>query len=127
MHLSATGLMQLLQKNVVELRFRRRHPKHGFKDLRRMLCTNDSTLLNSPAGKHIFHYEPPTHSRKYNPLAKNLVMTFDVFMQQYRMVNVQSCDIIAVISTDPPDKWWEYFNKRVLSMSAGQKLIFMNN
>ena len=127
MNLSATGLMALLQTHVVELRFKRRHRKPGFADQRRMLCTNDRDLLLSNDGKKVFHYIPPTEPRKYNPLAKNLVGVFDIFMQQYRMVNVSSCDVIAVIPTRPPDKWWEYFNNQVLKMSAAQKLLFMNN
>lgn len=127
MYLSAGGLMQLLQQHVVELRFRRRHLKEGFNEQRRMLCTNDRNMLSSEAGKRILHYVPPTHSKKYNPLAKNLVVAYDIFMQQYRTINVQNCDVIAVIATTPPDKWWDYFDKNVRQMTAERKLVFMNN
>ena len=127
MYLSSGGLMQLLAKNVVELRFRRRHEKNGFKIQRRMLCTNDRNLLNSEAGKKILNYVVPTHRRKYDPVAKNLVVAYDIFMQQYRTIDVRTCDVIAVISTDPPTKWWEYFNNNVLHMSSNQKLVFINN
>lgn len=127
MYLSASGLMQLLQQHVVELRFRRRHLKEGFNVQRRMLCTNDSLMLNSEAGKRILHYIPPTKPKKYNPLSKNLVVAYDIFMQQYRTIDVNSCDIIAVIATKPPDKWWEYFDKNVRQMTTERKLVFMNN
>jgi len=120
MHLSTTGLMQLLHKNVVELRFTRRHYKEGFKMQRRMLCTNDATLLLSEAGKKILNYTVPTQSRKYNPAAKSLVSAYDIFMQQYRMIDVRTCDVIAVIPSQPPEKWWEYFNNKVINMSASQ-------
>jgi len=127
MKLSTSGLAQLLLKNAVELRFRRRKMKKGFAPERRMLCTNDALLLNSEAGKRVLHYVKPTHARKYNPATKNLVAVFDIFMQQYRMVDVNSCEVIAVISTQPPDKWWTYFNHKLLSMPSAQKLMFMNN
>lgn len=127
MYLSAGGLMQLLAKNVVELRFKRKHKKQGFNEQRRMLCTNDRNLLNSDAGKRILHFVQPTHPKSYNPLAKNLVVAYDIFMQQYRTIDARTCDVIAVISTDPPTEWWTYFNANIRGMSAGRKLIFMNN
>ncbi len=127
MRLSATGLAQLLQENVVELRFKRRLKKQGFNDNRRMLCTNDALLLNSEAGKKILNFVVPTDQMKYNPLAKNLVPTYDIFMQNYRMVSVEQCDVIAVISTRPPDKWWLYFDKKIRSLTAAEKLLFINN
>lgn len=127
MYLSSGGLMQLLQQHVVELRFRRRILKEGFNTQRRMLCTNDRYMLNSEAGKRILNYVPPTQAKKYNSLSKNLVVAYDIFMQQYRTINVSSCDIIAVIATNPPDKWWEYFDKNVRQMTTEKKLVFMNN
>ena len=57
MHLSTTGLLQLLKENVVELRFKRRLKKQGFNDMRRMLCTNDALLLNSEAVKKILNFK----------------------------------------------------------------------
>jgi len=127
MHLSTTGLLQLLKENVVELRFKRRLKKQGFNDMRRMLCTNDALLLNSEAGKKILNFKIPTEQQKYNPLTKNLVPTYDIFMQNYRMVSVEQCDVIAVISTRPPDKWWLYFDKKIRSLTAAEKLLFINN
>jgi hypothetical protein len=127
MYLSASGLTQLLQQHVVELRFRRKHLKEGFNTQRRMLCTNDRNMLNSEAGKRILNYVPPTHSKKYNPLSKNLVVAYDIFMQQYRTINVGACDVIAVIATNPSDKWWDYFDKNVRQMNTAKKLVFMNN
>jgi hypothetical protein len=127
MYLSATGLAQLLKEHVVELRFKRRNKKEGFNEKRRMLCTNDALLLNSEAGKKILNFKLPTEQRKYNPLSKNLVLTFDIFMQNYRMISIEQCDVVAVISTRPPDKWWLYFDKKVRSLTAAEKLLFINN
>jgi hypothetical protein len=48
-------------------------------------------------------------------------------MQNYRMVSIEQCDVIAVISTRPPDKWWLYFDKKIRSLTPAEKLLFINN
>jgi len=84
MRLGRTALAILLQTNVAELRFHRRIEKQGFQDYRRMLCTNDKTLLLSTPGKEILNYTTPTGSLKYDPAAKNLIVAWDIFLQAYR-------------------------------------------
>jgi hypothetical protein len=127
MRLGRTALQILLQTNVAELRFRRRIEKEGFKDYRRMLCTNDQRLLKSVQGKEILHFEPSRGQLKYNPAAKNLVVAWDIFIQNYRMINCNDVDLIAVIKSSPdPIEFWKYFNERLMTMSAIQKAQFMN-
>ena len=127
MRLGRTALWTLLGTNAAELRFRRRLNKLGFGDYRRMLCTGDRRLLNSAAAKRIFHFMPPRGSLKYDPAAKNLVVTFDIFMQEWRMINCNDVDVIAVIKTSPdPSEFWKYFYERLANMSTGQKARFMN-
>ena len=127
MRLGRSALYILLQTNVAELRFRRRIEKEGFKDYRRMLCTNDQRLLLSTPGKEILHFEPSRGQLKYNPAAKNLVVVWDIFMQNYRMVNCNDVDLIAVVKSSPdPTEFWKYFNERLYNMSAVQKAQFMN-
>jgi hypothetical protein len=118
----------LLQTNAAELRFLRRIEKPGFNDYRRMLCTNDKKLLLSVPGKRILHYTPPTSSLKYDPTAKNLVVAWDIFMQNFRMINCNDVEVIAVIKTSPdPQSFWKYFYERLANMSAKQKAGFMNS
>ena len=127
MRLGRAALAQLLMTNVVELRFRRRIEKAGFGDYRRMLCTNDKGLLMSQLGRNILNFEPATKQPKFNPAQKNLVITWDIFMQNYRCVNCNDVEVIAVINTSPdPKAWWQYFNESLLPMPAGQKAAFMN-
>lgn len=127
MRLGRAALNILLSTSVVELRFRRRIEKPGFKDYRRMLCTSDQRLLQSALAKRIFHYKPPNNALKYNPSSKNLIVAFDLFMQSYRMINCNDVDLIAVIKSSPdPTEFWKYFNERIASMSAEQKAQFMN-
>jgi hypothetical protein len=127
MRLGRAALSTLLQTSVAELRFRRRIEKPGFKDYRRMLCTNDRGLLTSALGKQVLNFVPPTGQLKYNPSAKNLVVCWDIFMQNYRMINCNDVDLIAVIKTSPdPMNFWKYFNEKILKMSAAQKAQFIN-
>jgi len=127
MRLGRAALHTLLQTSVVELRFRRRIDKPGFKDYRRMLCTNDRFLLTSSLGKQVLHFVPPQGQLKYNPAAKNLIACWDIFMQNYRMINCNDVDLIAVIKTNPdPMEFWKYFNERIGKMSASQKAQFIN-
>lgn len=127
MRLGRTSLWLLLQTNVVELRFHRRIFKQGFKDYRRMLCTNDKKLLLSVPGKEVLHYVPPTGSLKYDPASKNLIVVWDIFMQNYRMINCDDVEVIAVIKTTPDQtEFWNYFTQRLSRMSADNKAQFMN-
>jgi len=127
MQTSAGGLSQLLANNVVEIKFLRRHDKPGWQLSRRMLCTNDWALLNTLLGKRVLHFVPPRLSLPYNPTSYNLVIAFDIFMQNWRAINCDRCDVVAIIPTSPdPAKWWDYFTDSIMKMSAAQKQAFMN-
>lgn len=127
MRLGRTALAILLQTNAAELRFHRRIPKQGFKDYRRMLCTNDKKLLLSAPGKAVLNYVVPTGALKYDPASKNLVPVWDIFLQNYRMINCDDVEVIAVIKTSPdPTPFWKYFYERLVDMSSTQKAQFMN-
>ena len=127
MRLGRSALAQLLMTNVVELRFRRRIEKAGFGDYRRMLCTNDKGLLMSQLGRNILNFEPATQPPKFNPAQKNLIISWDIFMQNYRCINCNDVEVVAVINTSPnATEWWKYFNESIAPMPAGQKAQFMN-
>lgn len=127
MRLGRIGLLALLQTNVAELRFLRRIDKPGFKDYRRMLCTNDRKLLLSVPGKEVLNFVPPHGHLKYDPASKNLVVAWDIFMQNFRMINCNDVEVIAVIKSSPdPQPFWKYFYERLVDMSADQKARFMN-
>ncbi len=128
MRLERSGLEILLGSNAAELRFKRRLQKPGFQAYRRMLCTKDRRLLLSTPGKRILHFVPPTGGRlNYQPSAKNLVVAWDIFMQNWRMINCDDVDVIAVIKTSPdPADFWKYFYDTLAHMSAEHKARFMN-
>jgi len=61
---------------------------------------------------------------KYNPAQKNLHITWDIFMQNYRTISLDSCDLISVIPAD--DQFWNYFTENLAGMSSTDKQAFMN-
>lgn len=126
MRVSQGQLLALLESNVLELRFFRRRSKPGWNDARRMLVTNDRQILDTAPGQIALHFKPPTHTPPYNWRMKNLACGWDLFWQSYRMIPVESCDIVTVIPTRPPEKFWNYFNLYLQAMSPSEKIAFMN-
>lgn len=123
MSLGLGSLQQLLYSNVCDIRFARRRNKTGAAATRRMICTLDESLLNSTEGRITLNYRPtkvPTH---YNPTQKNLLIVWDILMQDYRNVNMDSCELVEQI---PTKDFWKYFHERLGSMSSSAKLGFMN-
>ena len=124
MKVSLATLKNLLLSNVVEIKFVRRRPKPGHPLTRRMLCTNNLALLNSPEGRLALNYRRAIYSPKYSPTGKNLIVTWDIFMQDYRCINMVACNLLNVVPAGKP--FWEFFNKKLAGMSAMQKVKFQD-
>jgi hypothetical protein len=126
MKVAAPTLNTLLNSNVLEIRFQRRRPKPGDGPYRRMICTNSREILESEQGISLLHFKSSNPSaRKFNPASKNLVIVWDIFMQDYRCVNVNNLDIISVIPGN--EEFWSYYNESLLPMSPDDKVVFMNS
>lgn len=126
MRVSRDQLAALLEKNALELRFFRRNEKPGWSSARRMLVTNDKEILNSVPGRVALDYKRPTHYPSYNPKTRGLVCGYDLFWQDFRMIPAESCNVITIIPTRPVEKFWNYFNIYLQSMSVNEKVSFMN-
>ena len=87
-----------------------------------MLCTLDSSILNSVNGRTSLNFKPTSNPPKYNPESKNLLLVWDIFMQDWRMVSMDNCDLITSI---PNDEFWEYFNDTIRPMTIQEKNQFM--
>ena len=87
MKVSQASLKNLLLNNVAEIKFVRRRAKPGAAATRRMLCTSSLSLLNSTEGRLALNYRRAINTPKFNPNIKNLVITWDIFMQDYRCIN----------------------------------------
>jgi len=123
--MSPGTLTQILNSNAVELRFIRRRPLPG-DTFRRMLATNDTNLLNSTPGRLALNFHGAPGRLKFSPEQKGLVMTWDIFLQDFRLVPAESVEVVSVIKTTPPEEFWNYFNKVLAKMSTSQKVQFMH-
>ena len=129
MRLSPIGFTQLLQQNVVEAHFTRRHMKAGWAPTRRMLCTLDKHLLNSMAGRVALNFNNPVHPPAYSTQAYNLVTVYDLFWQDWRNVPAETLDVVSVIPshTKPQqDAFWAYFSAFLAKLTPQDKESFMN-
>ena len=125
MRISLGSLKNLLENNVCEIKFSRRRPIAGEPATRRMLCTNSVALLNSVNGKVLLNYKQPRRMPKFNPINKNLIITWDIFMQDFRCINMESCELIKTIPVQNGE-FWKYFNESLRFMSVAEKERFMN-
>ncbi len=124
MIIQRVALDSLLLKNVCEVRFVRRRPGAGDGPTRRMLCTKSYELLASVNGRVTLNYAPPKGPKKINEAAENVLVVWDILMQDYRTISMNSCDLIQQI---PDKEFWEYFNENIYPMSPEQKFNFMNS
>jgi len=90
-----------------------------------MLCTNAQSILNSVDGRVTLNYKPAVKGTKYSPDQKNLVIVWDIFMQDYRCVNCDSCDLITSIPAGPA--FWKYFRENLAKMTTPQKITYMDS
>jgi len=124
MRVALPTLKALLQQDVVEIKFTRRRPVPGKSPTRRMLCTNSRRILNSIPGREALNFRDTKQPPKYNTDTRNLVIAWDLFKQDYRMIN---CDNVVVVSQIPgDDQFWEYFNTTLARMTAEQKQTFFD-
>ena len=124
MKVALPTLKALLEKNVLEIKFTRRRTKPGAPATRRMLCTNSAEILKTVPSRDSLNFRATYTPPKYNPSTKNLILAWDIFKQDYRMIN---CDNVALISQIPANQeFWEYFNNTLRTMTPEQKTTFFN-
>lgn len=118
-------LDNILLSNVCEIRFLRKIPVAGKALTRRMWCTKSYDLLTSTNGKVSLNYRAPTKPKKVNESADNILVVWDVFMQDYRAISMLECELIQQIPAD--ETFWQFFNDNLYIMTADQKAAFMNS
>lgn len=125
-----SNLETKLRANVCILYILRRHEAYGKNRFRRMLCTNSYDLLNSLNGKIALRFMPASRAPTFNPREKNLIITWDILMQDWRCINMDECYLnyeYPVVTQDQKDKFWsEMFNKTFYLMSTEEKFGWMN-
>ena len=125
MLISRSSLLAVLRTNVCELRFLRRRPKLGRSPFRRMLCTNANNLLLSIDGRMTLNYSPAKGAPKFNHADKNVIVAWDVLMQDFRTISCINVDLIRSVPSN--EEFWDFFRKEILPMTASQKTMFMDS
>jgi hypothetical protein len=54
-------------------------------------------------------------------------MTWDIFMQDFRLVPAENVEVVSVIKTSPPEDFCNYFNNVLAKMPESQKVQFMHS
>ena len=122
-----TELQRLLKSNICDLLIVRRRPERapGRPELRQMLCTNSMEILRSENGLRVLNYSGSFEPKKVDERKHNLVVTWDIFMQDYRNVSMDMCYLVQKIPAD--DNFWKFFNENIFPMSPNEKLRYMDN
>ncbi len=118
------ALDSILLNNVCEIRFVRRIPVAGKSPTRRMWCTKSFSLLNSTNGRVVLNYKPPTGAKKVNESANNVIVVWDILMQDYRVVSGDQVDLLQQVPAN--DEFWKFFNENIYTLTTEQKINFMN-
>lgn len=121
-----TELQRLLKSNICDLLIVRRRPERapGRPELRQMLCTNSMEILRSENGLRVLNYSGSFEPKKVDERKHNLVVTWDIFMQDYRNVSMDMCYLVQKIPAD--DNFWKFFNENIYPMSANEKMRYMD-
>lgn len=90
-----------------------------------MLCTNSFTLLNSQNGRLTLNFRPTARFQDYDPAVKNLIIVWDIFMQNYRQINcTNGVELIRTIPAN--EEFWKYFTENLQTLTPQEKLNFQN-
>lgn len=130
MRVGRITLQGMLAQSVLDIRFTRKNPKPGKPATRRMLCSNSTAFLNSIAAKSVFGFSAPTQAPKYNATVNNLVIAYDLFMQNFRAINASNVEVINVYPTNTEEsiqEFWDFFSKNLAQLSAADKDRFMDS
>lgn len=103
-----TGILKFFRSHVVEVKFKRRiYPtkKVGVghrRSTRRMLCSSNWRFIASPIVKNVFDWKKPVNTPRGYQWYKqrNLVITWDILNQDWRMVNLDQWEIVAAMPVE---------------------------
>lgn len=120
-------LDMLLQNNVCEIVFVRRRPERAPNRpvVRRMICTNALQVLDTENGHISLNFHFPRTARRIDEVKHNIVVVWDIFMQDYRNVSMETCYLRQTIPAD--DTFWKYYNDALFKMTPQQKMNFMDS
>lgn len=124
------NIQRFYATHVVEVKVNRRNAKLGYGPTRRFLCTNSPLVLDTISGRSAFHFKAPVPGRApFNATKYNLVTVFDLLMQDYRNVNLDSDTVVAAMpvrNVEEVNEFWHYFAEVLSKWSSSNKQMFQN-
>ena len=125
--LGRSELDSMLTQNACEIVFLRRRPERKKRAeatvTRKMICTSSMDILRSELGLRALNYRPEG-PKQINEVVHDIVVVWDIIMQDYRNVSMEYCFLVKKI---PSAEFEEYYNKTLAPMSTKQKLQFMDS
>jgi hypothetical protein len=140
--ISQRELSSLLNDNVCEIIFVRRRPERApvppRYEIRRMICTNAGSLLQSEKGFDNLGFRYPKTSRRINGPYHDIVCVWDILMRDYRNVSISTPEspytglgsskmTCHLRQTIPVNAFWRYYENTLLKLSPAQRLAFMDS
>jgi hypothetical protein len=131
-----TRFLQLYVAEIVFVRRRKAKDPSVTVKTRRMICTLNYKLLNSAFGKKNLKFKPPLQTAFYNAPKVKLVTVWDIIMQDWRNIDVNSAAIIAkggadslpmqVNTEEEMVKFINFYDKKIARMTVAEKRRFMD-
>lgn len=129
MSITMQAFQAMLQKNVIEARFIRRHDKPEWSGVRGAIITTNWRLLNDQYGIKALHFKPPNgRGMGYDHRKYNLVVGWDLLRQEYRVFGVENSVIIRMYDVSDDEgyaNFWDFMKRRVMQLTTREKLIYM--
>jgi hypothetical protein len=92
-----------------------------------MLCTLCYPILNQRKSSNILNFRPPTNPPPYNAESKGLLTVWDIFMQDWRNVPVDACNIVKITEIIPYGYRSSFGAKGSMAIPEKKFMIFYNN
>ena len=122
-------LKNLLFSNACEIIFVRRRPERapGRPEVRRMLCTISPNLQKPIDPRRItaMNFRNPKTSRRLDEVKHNIVVVWDIILQDYRNVSMDTCYLRQTIPDD--ETFWKYYDDVLFKLDQDQKLNFIDS
>lgn len=83
------------------------------------------TFLMLPQWKVVLNYRFPKTLPKYNPKDKNVIITWDILMQDFRVIPCDSVEVVQVYKATE-EAFGPVFNKLFYPMTPQQKMKWMD-
>lgn len=124
---------KLAYSNVCEIVYVRRRPERAPSpprpEIRRMICAvaginTYNPILTDQQGFNVLGFHYPRTGRRLDEVKHDIVVVWDIIMQDYRNVSMEECYLRQIV---PNDAFWQYFRETLSNLSSDQKRQFIDS